>query len=593
LKNIIIIFFIVSITLFLNLESYAEPEISDKSYSIKKIIDGLNFPTSMTVINNEILVLEMSSGKILKINDNAINPLPLIEIPVAQPPCECGLLGITNIENEIFLFYTDLSANKENLTNIVAKYRYNGITLSDPIIIKKMPINEKYMLGGTMTTGINEEIYFTTGDQFSLNEFSNFEINEKKEIINLGPKKYHSPGNTDTGSIFKVSNGEVEHYAMGLRNSFGLAVDPITGNLWGTDNGPEIYDEINLIKKKFNGGWAVLSGPMERDNGYTNISKKFDLKIKYKDYEYNQPKFSFYNTIGITAIEFPQGQSFEKYKDHVFVGDFNTGKIYKFNLNSNRDGFIFVENDLKDLVYDEDDKNDEIIFAKGIPGGISDIVFKNDGMYILSIFEGSIYKISSKETLPSLKEFDISADLTGSDLSFVDLSGKDLTDVKLVGADLTGSDLSFVDLSGKDLTDVNLTNAKLINTNLTNSKLSNLEITGKYVYADELSLLDFLSYRLQNMILSGFGLLGMELTGKELFFGIVFTFTDLSGPIYQEYNDLSGKDLTDVKLVGADLTGSDLSFVDLSGKDLTDVNLTNAKLINTKLDDCINHIICE
>ena len=467
MKNIIIIFFIiVSIILFSNTEIYAEPQISDKSYSIKKIIGGLNFPTSMTIINDEILILEMSSGKILKIIDNTISPLPLIEIPVAQPPCECGLLGITSINNEVYVFYTDVSGNKENLTNIVAKYRYDGISLTDPIIIKKMPINEKYMLGGTMTTGVNDEIYFTTGDQYSLNEFSNFGIDKKMEVINIGPKKYHSIGNTDTGSIFKVSNGEVEHFAMGLRNSFGLAVDPITGNLWGTDNGPEIYDEINLIKKKFNGGWVILSGPTDRNDGYTNISEEFNLKIQYKDYEYSEPEFSFYVPIGITAIEFPQGQSFEKYKDHVFVGDFNTGKIYKFNLNSNRDGFIFLENNLKDLVYDEGDKNDEIIFAKGIPGGISDIVFKNDGMYILSIFEGSIYKISPKKILLPLKEFETGADLTGSDLSFVDLSGKDLTGVKLTGADLTGSDLSFVDLSGKDLSGVDLTDAILINAKL-------------------------------------------------------------------------------------------------------------------------------
>jgi aldose sugar dehydrogenase len=607
----------ISTVIFFNIETYAEPQLFDKSYSIKKIVEGLNFPTSMTVIEDEILVTEMSSGKIFKVTSNTINSVPLIEIPVAEPPCECGLLGITSVNNEIFVFYTESSENNE-LTNIVAKYRYNGISLTEPEIIKKMPIFEKYMLGGTMTTGLNDEVYFTTGDQGSLNEFSNFVINEKREIIKVGPKEYNSPGNTDIGSIFKISNGEIEHYAMGLRNSFGLAIDPITGFLWATDNGPEIYDEINLIERKSNGGWAILSGPTERNDGYTSISEELDLKIHYKDYKYIEPKFSFYVPIGITSIEFPHGQSFEKYKNHVFVGDFNTGKIYKFQLNSNRDGFNFHENNLKDLVYDEGDKNDEIIFVKGIPGGISDIVFKNDGMYVLSIFEGSIYKISSNQTLQTVEEFEMgadlsgsdlsfvdlsgkdltgvdltNADLSGSDLSFVDLSGKDLTGVKLTGADLSGSDLSFVDLSGKDLTGVDLTNADLSNTDLTNAKLSQAKITGKYVYADELSLIDFASYRIQNMILSGFGMLGMELNGKELIFGIVFTFTDLAGPIYQEINDSIDEKLEDTILIGADLSGSDLSFVDLSRKDLTGVKLTGADLSNTDLTNCKNHIICQ
>ena len=34
-------------------------------------------------------------------------------------------------------------------------------------------------------------------------------------------------------------------YAFGLRNPFGLAVDPETGDVWVTENGPSSFDEIN------------------------------------------------------------------------------------------------------------------------------------------------------------------------------------------------------------------------------------------------------------------------------------------------------------------------------------------------------------
>ena len=54
-----------------------------------------------------------------------------------------------------------------------------------------------------------------------------------------------------TGSIFKIhtdDNNRVELFAVGIRNSFGLAVDPITGYLWQTENGVLVYDEINLVK---------------------------------------------------------------------------------------------------------------------------------------------------------------------------------------------------------------------------------------------------------------------------------------------------------------------------------------------------------
>jgi glucose/arabinose dehydrogenase len=38
------------------------------------------------------------------------------------------------------------------------------------------------------------------------------------------------------------------YYAYGIRNSFGIDFDPVTGYLWDTENGEIIGDEINLVK---------------------------------------------------------------------------------------------------------------------------------------------------------------------------------------------------------------------------------------------------------------------------------------------------------------------------------------------------------
>ena len=46
----------------------------------------------------------------------------------------------------------------------------------------------------------------------------------------------------------------------GIRNSFGIAWDPITGNLWDTENGPHFGDEINLVELGFNSGWVKIQG---------------------------------------------------------------------------------------------------------------------------------------------------------------------------------------------------------------------------------------------------------------------------------------------------------------------------------------------
>jgi aldose sugar dehydrogenase len=45
-----------------------------------------------------------------------------------------------------------------------------------------------------------------------------------------------------------------KYFAYGIRNSFGMAIDPISGTLWNTENGPGQYDELNFVKKGFNSG---------------------------------------------------------------------------------------------------------------------------------------------------------------------------------------------------------------------------------------------------------------------------------------------------------------------------------------------------
>jgi glucose/arabinose dehydrogenase len=47
-------------------------------------------------------------------------------------------------------------------------------------------------------------------------------------------------------------------FALGIRNSFGLAFDPLTGDLWESENGDDSFDEMNRIAAGMNGGWVQI-----------------------------------------------------------------------------------------------------------------------------------------------------------------------------------------------------------------------------------------------------------------------------------------------------------------------------------------------
>ena len=50
-------------------------------------------------------------------------------------------------------------------------------------------------------------------------------------------------------------------FASGIRNSFGVCIDPSSGEVWETENGPDRDDEINRIPPGANLGWPLQLGP--------------------------------------------------------------------------------------------------------------------------------------------------------------------------------------------------------------------------------------------------------------------------------------------------------------------------------------------
>jgi glucose/arabinose dehydrogenase len=380
-------------------DSVLGPSVLNNDLVLETFTEGLNQPISLIAINNEILVLERYTGKVQKISpEGDIQQKPVLENITSNnmSSYKQEFRGMTNFENDVYIFHTGQDNEGDPLHNIITKYNYDGSTLVNPIEIQKSLGGHRENLisnhvSGVMASSLNNEIFALIGDAGVLNKYSNFDVKTHGESFTLKKTPYTSEEREVSASIIKITDGGVEHFAMGLRNGFGLDVDPVTGFLWQTDNGDDYYDEINLVNEKFNGGWAVLSGPTTRDRGYSNLDTN-DLYIHYPNYEYVEPKFSWHQAVGVTAIEFPELTN-NKYSNYVFVADLNNGAIYKFQLNENRDGFVFYHDDLKDSVLDLTDNSEEIRFISGIPGGITDLLFHNDALYVNTIYDGVIFKI--------------------------------------------------------------------------------------------------------------------------------------------------------------------------------------------------------
>jgi glucose/arabinose dehydrogenase len=117
--------------------------------------------------------------------------------------------------------------------------------------------------------------------------------------------------------------------------------------------------------------------------------------VQFQGSHYADPIFSWLRSDGVTDIEIFNSSSLgERYTYNMFVGDINNGNLYFFAINSNRTGLdLGGIAGLEDLVADNDEELNAVIFGRGFTGGITDIETGPDGyLYILTL-SGDLYRI--------------------------------------------------------------------------------------------------------------------------------------------------------------------------------------------------------
>ena len=384
---------------------YEEGPIFTKDQNLKAELffkGGLKFPTSMAFLDtNDILVLEKNEGKVKRIVNGIMLSEPLLDVDVANER-ERGMLGIAvkNISEHtyVFLYFTEAVTEdgddlqgKEPLGNRLYRYELVNDKLLNPKLLLDLPaMPEAIHNGGKVIIGPDNNIYIVTADNGGATKAQNYqegsEVDGRSGIIRITQDGGHVPN----GGILSDEHPLNLYYAYGIRNSFGIAFDPVTGNLWDTENGENDNDEINLVEPGFNSGWSKMQGIVSSDSD--SDSNGLDLDEDLVNFngkgEYRDPKFTWQYSVGPTDIKFLHSEKYGKqYENDVFVGDFHKGYLYHFDLDKERTE-LSLKGLLNDRVANSYDELKERIFARGF-GGITDIEVGPDGyIYILSLYVG-------------------------------------------------------------------------------------------------------------------------------------------------------------------------------------------------------------
>jgi len=107
-------------------------------------------------------------------------------------------------------------------------------------------------------------------------------------------------------------------YTLGHRNGHSLVVNPETGDLWMTEQGPNGGDEINVLKAGKDYGWPTVS--YGRDYQGPPISA-----VPWRA-DFEQPLVYWVPAIAITGMTIYTGDRFPPWKRNAFVGGLREGE---------------------------------------------------------------------------------------------------------------------------------------------------------------------------------------------------------------------------------------------------------------------------
>lgn len=215
-------------------------------------------------------------------------------------------------------------------------------------------------------------------------------------------------------------------FAYGVRNSFGLAVDPWTGDLWESENGDDSFDEINRIEPGHNGGWIQVMGPLVRVTQFKQIETTFGAAtlqqlrwpptniaddpitararmVDFPGSHYGDPQFSWKWAVPPAGIGFMTDNSLgSKYQGDLFVGAAIPvaagGYLMRFKLTPNRERLAWTDPKLADQVADNTAKNDlteseSLLFGSNFGTGTDIRTGPNGNLFVVSASAGSVFEI--------------------------------------------------------------------------------------------------------------------------------------------------------------------------------------------------------
>jgi len=309
----------------------ADTELDTREHVVKvvTVTDGLEHPWSMAFLPGGDVLITERPGRLRILRDGQLLPEPVPGLPEVRAYRQGGLLDLAlhpDFEDNRLLYFSYAGNHADGITTHVARGRFEDDALHDvQVLFVAEPASDNGRHFGSRLVFDNEGyLYITVGDRGDMPRAQNLDDHAGSTI------RLHDDGRVPEDNPFVGrSDARPEIYTYGNRNAQGMALHPVTGEVWQNEHGPRGGDELNRIRAGVNYGWPVISHGIDysgRDIG-EGISEQEGME---------QPVHHWTPSIAPSGMAFYTGDVFPAWRGNLFVGALAHTHVTRLVMDGNR-----------------------------------------------------------------------------------------------------------------------------------------------------------------------------------------------------------------------------------------------------------------
>ena len=224
-----------------------------------------------------------------------------------------GMLDIAvhpDFATNAWIYYCFVAGSSDLNTMVIERARLAGVRLVErERIFAALPWFHNSIVYGCRIVFRDSHLFVSTGDRWDLRHLAQSPGSHPGKIMRL-----REDGTApDDNPYAQLPGAAAEVWAIGTQNPQGLAVHPVSGDLWEHEHGPLGGDEINIIRAGRNYGWPVVTFGKEYSGATIGEGLTFKEGME-------QPVRSYVPSIAPSDMLFYTGSAFPGWRGNLFLG---------------------------------------------------------------------------------------------------------------------------------------------------------------------------------------------------------------------------------------------------------------------------------